>query len=186
MTAWSIISLVFGTIGVWLTIRQTIWCWPFAIIATITSAIDFLNARLFGDMSLQLFYFVSGVYGWAFWRIKSKETFVVTHLPNYFIWLLIAVTLLQWLVYYFILNYFHGDSVIADAGLTAASVTATYMMTRKWLQNWWCWILIDVLYVLLYLYKGLYLYALLYFIFTAMSVYGAISWKHLLKQNTYA
>jgi nicotinamide mononucleotide transporter len=185
MTFLSLISLVFGTIGVWLTVRQTIWCWPFALIATVSSCIDFFNARLFGDMSLQLFYFVSGVYGWVFWKSQEKTVFSVTHIPTTQILFLIVATLLQWLIYFFILSHFRGDSVLVDAGLTAASVTATYMMTRKWLQNWWCWIVIDLLYTALYVHKQMYLYAVLYLIFTAMAVYGAISWKRLLKQESF-
>ena len=81
MTLLSIISLVFGSIGVILTIKQSIWCWLFALIGTVTSMIDFFEARLFGDMALQVFYFIAGVYGWVFWKQQQQQVFVVTHTP---------------------------------------------------------------------------------------------------------
>ncbi len=181
MTLWSVISLIFGSLGVILTIKQRIWCWPFALIATLSSMVDFFEARLFGDMALQVFYFIAGVYGWIFWKQQQQQVFVVTHTPKKFISVLIIATIAQSVLYFFILNYFRGDVVLADAILTAASVTATYMMMRKWWQNWWCWIVIDLLYVILYLYKQMPLYAVLYLVFTAMSIYGVISWKKVLQ-----
>lgn len=177
MSAFSIISLVFGTIGVFLTIRQSIWCWPFALIATLSSMIDFFSVRLFGDMALQVFYFASGVYGWVYWKQHQVQDFIVSRMQTKYIAPLIAGTLLQGLLYYYVLAYFRGDLIIADALLTAASVTTTYMMTRKWLENWGCWIVIDTAYCVLYLSKNMPLYAVLYLVFTGMSVYAFISWK---------
>lgn len=181
MTILSIISLVFGSIGVILTIKQSIWCWLFALIATLSSMIDFFEARLFGDMALQVFYFIAGVYGWVFWKQQQQQVFIVTHTPKKNIGVLIVATIAQSVLYFFVLSYFRGDAVLVDAILTAASVTTTYMMMRKWWQNWWCWIVIDLLYVLLYLYKQMPLYAVLYLVFTAMSIYGVSSWKKALQ-----
>ena len=75
------------------------------------------------------------------------------------------------------LKSFRGDQVLLDALLTAASLSATYMMTRRWTENWITWVGIDGTYVLLYLIKGMWLFALLYLFFTAMAYYGWIKWK---------
>lgn len=177
MSVLSIISLLTGTAGVILTIRQSIWCWPLALVATVTSAVDFYEARLLGDMALQVLYFVSGIYGWVYWKRKNNtEVFNVNRIPVKYIFPLLGLTGIQAAAYYFILRFFKGDAVLIDAVLTAASITATYMMTRKWRENWWCWVAIDAFYIGLYVFKQMPLYALLYLIFTAMAVYGAISW----------
>ncbi|MDI9339403.1 MAG: nicotinamide riboside transporter PnuC [Sediminibacterium sp.] len=177
MTTLSIISLVTGSAGVILTIRQSIWCWPMALIATLTSAADFYAARLYGDMALQGLYFITGIYGWIYWNRESQEAFKVSRMPAAYILPLLGLTVIQAVLYYFALRFFKGDVVLVDAVLTATSVTVTYMMTRKWFENWWCWVVIDTFYVGLYFYKQMPLYALLYLIFTAMALYGAISWK---------
>ncbi len=177
MTVLGIISLVFGVLGVLLTIRQSILCWPAALISVVTSGYEFYESRLFGDFALQIFYFISGVYGWFYWERNKGKIFVVTILPIKFIIPLIVVTLLQAVIYYFVLSYFKGDQVVFDAILTACSITATYMMTKKWLENWFCWVLIDFAYIILYILKGLWLYAILYFVFTVMAAYGFYKWK---------
>lgn len=175
--ALSVLALITGTLGVWLTIRQTIWCWPFALISVLASIVAFYNARLFGDMTLQVFYFFAGVYGWIYWKKKQKETFEVIRMPKRLTPLLIGITIVQALVYYYLLIYFKGDRPVLDSILTACSLTATYMMTKKYVENWLMWVLIDGSYILLYSLKEMWLFALLNVIFTAIAFYGWLKWR---------
>jgi nicotinamide mononucleotide transporter len=177
MTILSLIALVFGVLGVVLTIRQSIWCWPMALISVVASFAEFYNERLYGDMMLQLFYFVSGIYGWWYWDKNKNNAFEVSFLPVTWIKYLLLLTIFQAGIYYLVLIKFKGDKALFDACLTAASITATYMMTRKWIENWLAWIVIDLLYVVLYGIKHMWLFALLYLIFAAMAAYGFNSWK---------
>lgn len=177
MTVLGIITLVFGVAGVLLTIKQSIWCWPSALISVVTSGFEFYESRLYGDMALQGFYFIAGVYGWIYWEKHKNKTFEVTTIPATMATFLIGSTVLQAIVYYFLLSYFKGDQVVFDAILTACSITATYMMTKKWMENWICWVLIDFAYIALYGIKELWLYAVLYFVFTLMAAYGFYKWK---------
>jgi len=55
MTFWDWIALITGIAGVLLTIFETIWCWPVALISVIISGVAFFNQRLFGDFGLQIF-----------------------------------------------------------------------------------------------------------------------------------
>lgn len=177
MSLLGLIALVSGVIGVLLTIKQNVWCWPAALISVITSSIEFYEQRLFGDMALQGFYFVSGIYGWYYWSKKANETFTITKTPNKQWLLLIGITLVQTIVYYFLLKKFKGDKVLIDSMLTAASITATYMMTKKWIENWIAWVVIDMAYVFLYGIKAMWLFAILYLVFTLMAAFGYWQWK---------
>lgn len=173
----SIIALVTGTLGVWLTIKQTIWCWPFALIATLASIFEFYEARLFGDMSLQIFYFFAGVYGWIYWNKKQSENFEVKKINSKRIPVYLAATISQAVIYYFLLIYFKGDRPFLDAILTACSLTTTYMMTKKYVENWLIWVFIDATYILLYGLKEMWLFAILYLVFTVIAFYGWLKWK---------
>jgi nicotinamide mononucleotide transporter len=177
MSILGIISLLTGVLGVLFTILQRIWCWPFAIICTITSGIDFYYQRLYGDMALQVFYFAAGIYGWIYWQQNLKKKFDVAKTPNQMWFILAAITGIQAVVYYFLIKKFRGDQVVFDAILTACSITATYMMTKKWFENWFFWVIIDFAYVILYCVKSLWFYASLYLVFTAMAAYGFYLWR---------
>ena len=177
MSILGIIALVFGVAGVLLTIKQSIWCWPAALISVVTSGTEFYQTRLYGDMALQVFYFIAGVYGWIYWGKNKTKVFKVTKIPLNMVTLLVGFTIAQFVIYYILLRYFKGDKVVFDSILTACSITATYMMTKKWLENWLCWVLIDFAYIALYGLKELWLYAILYFVFTIMAAYGFYKWK---------
>lgn len=173
----SIIAFVTGVAGVWLTIKKSIWCWPVALISVGTSAIEFFKQKLYGDMSLQAVYFAAGIYGWYYWSSKSKTNFIPEKTPKEaWIWIFM-ITALQSLLYLKVLKLFNGDQVLLDAILTAASLTATYMMTRRWMENWAAWVLIDLVYVILYFLKAMWLFGFLYLIFAAMAYYGWKRWK---------
>jgi nicotinamide mononucleotide transporter len=87
------------------------------------------------------------------------------------------VTLVQSIAYYFLLSTLRGDQALFDAVLTAASLTATFMMTKRWIENWLAWVIIDLAYVALYGIKNMWLFALLYFVFAGMAWYGWKQWK---------
>ncbi|WP_317899032.1 nicotinamide riboside transporter PnuC [Aurantibacillus circumpalustris] len=177
MSLLGIIALITGTLGVWLTIKQTIWCWPFALISVVTSIIEFYNERLFGDMALQIFYFFAGVYGWIYWTQKMNETFLVKKMNLRYIPLYILITVVQAVVYYYLLIYYKGDRPLLDSILTACSLTTTYMMTKKYVENWIIWVFIDATYILLYVLKDMWLFAVLNLIFTVIAFYGWLKWR---------
>jgi len=177
MSVLGLIALISGVLGVWLTIRQSIWCWPLAILSTVCSGLDFYSARLYGDMSLQVFYFFAGIYGWLLWQKKLKEKFVAVRMPRQYWPVLFGGTVVLFIICYYLLLFFNGARPILDSALTVASLITTYMMTRKWAENWLLWVAIDGTYILLYGLTGLWFYALLYLFFTIMAAYGWTQWK---------
>lgn len=177
MVFWDWIALVTGVLGVVLTIKEKIWCWPTALISVVISIVAFYKEHLYGDMFLNVFYFFSGIYGWFYWNKRKDEEFIVSLMPVKFYFPLVAITILQIVFYYFILSYFKSDKIIFDSILTACSFTCTYMMTKKWIENWLFWLIIDSAYVILYIMKDMHIYALLYLFFSVMVLFGYFKWK---------
>ena len=66
-----------------------------------------------------------------------------------------------------------------DAFPTAASVLGQWLLGRKYLENWLAWIVVNVVSVGLFAYKGLWLTVILYTIFIVMSVFGWRAWRRL-------
>ena len=128
-------------------------------------------------MALQVFYFFAGVYGWIFWKKRSAAAFNVSAMPPNAWLYLVPATLAQALLYFFIIRHFRGERALLDAVLTAASLTTTYMMTRKWIENWVAWVLIDATYIYLYAVKEMWLFGALYLIFAVMAFYGWREWR---------
>ena len=64
-----------------------------------------------------------------------------------------------------------------DSATTTMSFAAMWMTARKHLQNWYVWLVVDILSTGIYLYKGIDLYALLYCVYLGMAVIGWRTWR---------
>jgi nicotinamide mononucleotide transporter len=177
MAFWDWIALITGILGVILTIFEVIWCWPMALISVVISIIAFYNERLYGDMSLNVFYFFSGFYGWYYWNKKKDQPFSVAKMPTKWYVPIILSVIVQSIIYYYLLHYFKSDQILFDSILTACSFSCTFMMTKKWIENWLFWIVIDGAYAILYIIKDMPTYAVLYGFFSIMVIYGYYKWK---------
>ena len=86
---------------------------------------------------------------------------------------LAGFALLAW----FLKAYTDTDVPRSDGFLTAGSLVGQLLLSRKKIENWHVWIVVDVLYVGLYLHKHLILTAVLYAVFVGMAVVGLRTWQ---------
>ena len=173
------LAFITGGITVWLTVKENVWSWPIGIANSAFFFVLFLQARLFADMSLQILYMVLGFLGWYWWLFggKHKTKLEVQHASPKTIVLLgvIGVAATIGMTYY--LHLIHDSAPFLDALTTVLSLIAQYLLTKKYIQNWYFWITADVIYIGLYASKGLYLTSVLYFIFLIMCIIGLKEWR---------
>jgi nicotinamide mononucleotide transporter len=97
---------------------------------------------------------------------------------------LIPATVAAAIVLSVFLRRFTDSTVPAWDGLTTAlSLAATYGQCRKYVESWWLWIAVDVIYIPLYVYKHLWLTSGLYLIFMILSVVGLLAWSKTLREQ---
>jgi nicotinamide mononucleotide transporter len=179
-TPLELISFLLALITVALNIRQVHWAWLFSILSSGLYALVFFDVRLYGDMGLQVVFILVSVWGWMQWlRGTSTDTALqVTRLSDAERWWsALAGLILFALLTLFLRFYTDTDVPAADGLLTAGSLLGQVLLSRKKLENWTVWIIVDVLYVALYLYKNLMLTAILYAVFVVMAVHGARVWR---------
>jgi nicotinamide mononucleotide transporter len=64
-----------------------------------------------------------------------------------------------------------------DAALLMLSLSALYMQAKRWIQNWWVWILVDVVYIPLYIANDNWITAILYLIYIPLAWKGYKMWR---------
>ncbi len=181
-------GLIFGLLAVWFLIRQNILTWPAGIIYILISFVIFWRVRLYGDFILHVFFLVLNIYGWYYWlhgRKNDKEELPVTTFSLPVNLLIALVTALGVWGFGYLLqrlpDYFSGLSAAAlpywDATTTILSVTAMWLTTRKKLENWYYWLVVDILATGIYVYKEIYFYAFLYGVYIIMAFSGLLAWK---------
>jgi len=174
-TILALISLYYQTI-------QHKWLWPFSIISSAIFAYIFFIAEIYADMSLQLYYVVISIYGWYVWSKMQEnsngkgEIQSIFKIPYLGI-KLIAITSIIFIAISQLLIYYTNSTVpYFDAFVTSLSITATWMLARKYLEHWLVWIFVDLISTGLYFYKGLYVTILLYIVYTVFAVIGYVIW----------
>jgi nicotinamide mononucleotide transporter len=175
-----LMSFLLSVATVWLNIRQSHWAWLLAIISSATYGLVFYGARLYGDMGLQLVFITVSFWGWYQWLHgdDTHDQLPVTTLDARGRWIAAAgwaagFLLLAW----FLKTYTDTDVPHSDGFLTAGSLVGQLLLSRKKVENWHVWIIVDVLYVALYLHKHLILTAILYAVFVGMAVIGLRAWQ---------
>ena len=180
------IAAIAGAISVYLSARENIWSWPTAIVNVGLYIFIFQASGLYSDMGLQVVYLVLSIYGWYEWLHggANKSRLEVSKASGR-VWLISGVAgALGWVVIWSITRRLHGVSIPSiDAGLTATSLVAQWMMTRKILENWILWIVADIVYVPMYIYKHLYVTSGLYLVFLVLAVMGFVEWKRSLQRH---
>ncbi|MEN8248740.1 MAG: nicotinamide riboside transporter PnuC [Bacteroidota bacterium] len=181
-------GLIFGLLAVWFLIKQNIYTWPSGIIYVFISFVIFWRIRLYGDFILHIFFLVLNVYGWYYWtrgRKKDEEELPVTTC-TFKNSLLIGIASVAGII---VFGYFleHLPDFIEDlepaalpywdATTSILSVTGMWLTTRKKIENWYYWIIVDVLATVIYIYKGIYFYSILYGVYIIMAYSGLMAWR---------
>lgn len=174
---------VTGIAYVILEIRRNIWLWPLGIITSAVYMYVFGRNGFYANMGLQGYYLVISVYGWYRWhrpqeRVQAEEKRDVRRIGRVAAaWCTVAAGLL-WAVLWFALDRATDSPVPVWDGLIASlSVVATWMLTRKYLEQWYVWIVANAIAVAVYLASGLYPTALLFFVYFVMAIIGLQTWK---------
>ena len=180
------VAVVCAVIYLLLAIRQNIACWFFAGVSTAFYVYVFVDARLYMESALNVFYFAMAVYGWHSWRNAKAETaaqLAVTQWPVATHVTAILVIIAASAVSGYILETMTDAAFpYVDSATTWASIWATYLVTQKVLENWWYWLVIDIASILIYWSRDLELTALLFVVYVIMIPFGLISWRRSMQQ----
>ena len=183
-----IIAVFFGFLSVWFSKQNKIWVFPTGMISTSIFVYLLLKWALLGDMMINIYYFIMSIYGWYIWTRKVDETHLTpiskTTLKEKKTAFLIFIATLVFV--YVVYNYF--DKWISwvayiDTITTAIFFVGMWLMAKRKIENWFFWIIGDLISVPLYLYKGFTFTSFQYFGFTFIAIFGYLVWKKNLHKN---
>lgn len=185
-----IAGAVAGIIYVFLEIKQKIWLWPLGILTSAFYVVIFYQSRFYADMGLQFYYLFISIYGWYWWLKggKSNDTesgsLPVTNIRRreikFSILLFIGLFAGLWVI---LASFTDSPLPGWDSFTTALAIVATWMLTRKYIQHWYLWMVANSVSVGLYIYKELYPTVILFIVYTVMSFVGYIEWKRSMKEE---
>ncbi len=204
------IGTVFGLLCIWLASQEKTINFLFGLINVTLFGVIFFQIQLYGLLLLQVFFFIANAYGWYAWTRPSTQG---DHLQiRWLNPAKMAVTAglsalaIAWMTFnidpFFqalstttvdFLNLFGAglDHPVLepdafpfwDSSLTVLSIVGQILMTRKYVENWILWAVIDLISIGVYASQGVYVMALQYSILFFVAVHGTRQWALAAKSN---
>ncbi|WP_213713403.1 nicotinamide riboside transporter PnuC [Cedecea lapagei] len=200
-----------GLLCIWLASLEKIGNYAFGLINVTLFAIIFFQIQLYASLLLQLFFFVANIYGWYAWSRQSSNHQSLLHirwlpLPKAIAWLVIivaaiglmtlfidpvfafltrvAVSVMQSLGLNVTLPELQPDAYpFWDSCMMVLSIVAMILMTRKYVENWLLWTVINVISVVIFALQGVYAMSLEYLILTFIALNGSRMWINSARQS---
>jgi nicotinamide mononucleotide transporter len=179
-----IFGAVTGIIYVFLEIKQNIWLWPVGIVTSATYIYVFRVNGFYADMLLQVYYLVISIYGWWAWKHgKPQENANRTDLRimridmRTTLWTSAATVAIFGTMWYVLDNWTDSPVPLWDAVITTLSIIATWMLTRKILEQWHVWIVANAIAIIVYVIKGMYPTVILFIVYFVMAIAGLLEWR---------
>lgn len=175
-------------ICIFLAGRNSIHTWWTGIIACVLFGWLFYDAKLYADVTLQVFFVATGIIGWVKWANRSTIAAVTeenrrTYVGGLLMWGGVAVIVAG--IYGTILHYFtDAYAPFVDSAVLAFSVLGQILLMRRDLATWPVWVIVNTLSVPLYLSRELYLTAGLYAVFWVHAIYATFHWYNLQRAQT--
>ncbi|MCD9454674.1 nicotinamide riboside transporter PnuC [Klebsiella pneumoniae] len=198
------VGTIAGLLCIWLASLEKISNYAFGLVNVTLFAIIFFQIQLYASLLLQLFFFAANVYGWYAWSRQSSNPeaeLQIRWLPRSkgLGWLAACVVAIG-LLTLFINPFFAFLTRIAvslmqalglqvtmpelqpvafpfwDSCMTVLSGVAMILMTRKYVENWLLWVIVNVISVVIFARQGVYAMSLEYLLLTFIALNGSRMW----------
>ena len=203
MNWWEIFALITGVVYIVFEIRQKNFMWVVGIATSLASMWVFFRQGLYASFGLNTYYFITafiGLWQWARYKkqvetevsatsdmtakVSSGDVIVLNRLRWQVVAASAAVCIAGTLALSCGMDFLHEKGILAenpmsllDSAATMLSVVATWWLIKAYIQQWWLWIVADLLSVALCLTQEMWWMAALYLAYVISAVIGLHYWK---------
>lgn len=165
-------------VSVFLAAKNNIHQWWIGIIGCGLFGMLFYNYQLYADVNLQVFFILSSLYGWYYWKqgFNGTEAPIRTSTPLFIACLLVPSGIVAIAYGMILARYTNAYAPFWDTGILIASLLGQYLLMARRFETWFAWLIVDTIAVPLYYSRGLELTAIVYAIFWCNVWYGMYNW----------
>ena len=183
-----VVGTVIGLVYIYQEYKASIWLWLTGLIMPIVYTFVYYEAKLYADFGMQIYYILAAVYGFLYWQFgrKKKENIEVpiTRFPKQKILPTLFIFLLLWgAIYYVLITFTNSNVPVLDSFGNVLSIVGLWALAKKYIEQWWIWVVADIELSALYIYKNIPFTAGLYALYAIIAVAGFYKWKKMMKEN---
>jgi len=183
MTFLEISANVMTAVCIILAGRNNVHTWWTGIVACILFGFLFFDSKLYADVSLQVFFVVTGIIGWYNWADSNRAFANKEHIKSIQMYTLLkylSIALATALAYGAILHHYtDAYAPWIDSLVLTFSVVAQLLLMRRYRETWMIWLFVNSLSVPMFYSRELYLTSALYGVFWVNAIISHMHWNKL-------
>lgn len=177
-----IVTTILGLIYIWLEYKASIWLWVVGIVMPAMQVYLYWSHGLYAFAALTCYYTVAAFYGLAVWKFrktrKTHQPLPIVYMPRRFYLPVVAVILVLWAVTCYVLIRFTDSPTPTLESLTnAVSIVGLWALSRKFLEQWFFWIVANTISCIVYAQTDMPYYIFLYGLYNIIAIAGYFRWK---------
>ena len=186
------ISLVSGMLGICSVVLGAqgnilTFVFGFAQVATYTYLCCI--ERFYAEIAINIYYFITMIYGVYCWRNRLSNNSLQVQTRRLSIkllaWGMLLIALFSWLTGWLLARFTDDPQPYMDAFTTVPAIAAQLLMVLAYREQWYLWLVVDVLAVVMWLRAENYCMAAQYVFWCVNCIYGYIQWTRQLDNPTH-
>ena len=181
-----ILTTILGLAYILFEYRASVWMWTVGFMMQSLGIVLYYQKGLYADCGMEFYYLTMTVYGWWRWLrgTAGRTSLPIRHFPRHLVLPWFTVVACVWMFVYWLLATFTDSNVpLADSFTTTLSILGIWALAHKYLEQWFVWIMVDVVTCVLYFYKDIPFKASLYCLYTVIAIFGYRKWRNLMRQG---
>ena len=181
-----VVTTVLGLAYILLEYRASVWMWAVGFAMQSLGIVLYYQKGLYADCGMEFYYLAMTMYGWWRWvhGSEKKQNLPISRFPRRLVlpWLLL-IAVVWFVIYWLLISFTNSNVPLADSFTTALSIVGIWALAHKYLEQWFVWIVVDVVTCVLYFYKGIPFKASLYALYVVIAILGFFKWRLLMKHE---
>ena len=186
------ISLVSGMLGICSVVLGAqgnilTFVFGFAQVATYTYLC--CVERFYAEIAINIYYFITMIYGVYCWRNRLSNNSLQVQTRRLSIkllaWGMLLIALFSWLTGWLLERFTDDPQPYMDAFTTVPAIAAQLLMVLAYREQWYLWLVVDMLAVVMWFRAENYCMAAQYVFWCVNCIYGYIQWTRQLDNPTH-
>ena len=178
-----ITTTLLGLLYILFEYRASAWLWFVGFLMQTLGIVLYYQKGLYADCGMEFYYLSMTIYGYWKWvrGAANQQALPITRFPRKLIIPWCALILAVWgIIYWLLITFTNSNVPLIDSFTTALSIVGIWALAHKYLEQWFIWIVVDVVTCGLYFYKDIPFKGGLYALYIIIAVFGYRKWKQMI------
>jgi nicotinamide mononucleotide transporter len=180
-----VISFIAYGWSTWLLANNNPLGWWVGLIGVVGYMYIFFNVQLYAETGIQTFYLLTSLQAIYIWLKGGQggEKKPVSYVPRKVLWITIPLFIVAVIGLRMLLIEINGAAPFWDSLSTVMSLIAHIYLMQRYVNSWYIWIAVDIIYIPLYASRGLHLTSILYAGLLLMAINGLINFRKIINDQ---